>query len=185
MSRGAGLHGGGAKPGTQSRYAPDNTACFRTGKQEGVFNMAAPISRTCSLFAISAALGQFYAQSTQGAEAQPANTTADMLQEVVVTAERRAENVQTTPIAITALSAEAIANKGVRDQTDLQFASPSLSMTQVGFTENVNIRGIGINLQSPVVVSAWRCIVTGSFIPATSWPMSRTTISPTSKSYGG
>jgi iron complex outermembrane receptor protein len=53
----------------------------------------------------------------------------------------------------------------VRDQTDLQFAAPSLSMTQVGFTENVNIRGIGINLQSPVVVSGVALYRDGLFYP--------------------
>jgi iron complex outermembrane recepter protein len=46
-------------------------------------------------------------------------------------------------LAMSALSGDELEKKGVRDQTDLQFVTPSLSMTQVGFTENVNIRGIG------------------------------------------
>ena len=91
--------------------------------------------------------------------------TTSILEEVVITAERRSENLQTTSIAMTALSGDEIANMAVRDQTDLQFVSPSLSMTQVGFTENVNIRGIGINLQSPVVVSGVALYRDGLFYP--------------------
>ena len=41
--------------------------------------------------------------------------TQEGIQEVVVTAERRAENLQTTPIAITALSAEDLSKAGVND----------------------------------------------------------------------
>jgi iron complex outermembrane receptor protein len=105
-----------------------------------------------------------YLQSTL-ANAQSADTATAPLEEVVVTAERRSENLQTTSIAMTALSGDEISEKAVRDQTDLQFAAPSLSMTQVGFTENVNIRGIGINLQSPVVVSGVALYRDGLFYP--------------------
>ena len=68
---------------------------------------------------------------------------ADQLQEVLVTAERRAENLLTTPIAATVLNADALAQKGVLTITDLQNASPALSVTPSGVNENINIRGIG------------------------------------------
>src|SRR6185312_1934511 len=118
-------------------------------------------SRTWSGVAICAALIPI----AKGAEIPVTDASAATLEEVVVTAERRAQNIQTTSIAMTALSAEDVANKGIRDQTDLQFAAPALSMTQVGFTENVNIRGIGINLQSPVVVSGVALYRDGLFYP--------------------
>ncbi len=105
------------------------------------------------------------ANTSRAADAPPEASSAASLEEVVVTAERRSQNLQTTAIAMSALSGEEITNKGVRDQTDLQFAAPSLSMTQVGFTENVNIRGIGINLQSPVVVSGVALYRDGLFYP--------------------
>jgi iron complex outermembrane recepter protein len=74
------------------------------------------------------------------------------LQEVVVTAERRTENLQTTPIAATVLNSEGLTQKGVVQIADLQNASPSLSITNAGLTENVNIRGIGLDSGSPSVV---------------------------------
>jgi len=74
------------------------------------------------------------------------------LQEVVVTAERRAENLQTTPIAATVLNSDQLVQKGVETIQDLQNASPSLSITPAGLTQNINIRGIGLDSGSPSVV---------------------------------
>jgi iron complex outermembrane recepter protein len=55
--------------------------------------------------------------------------TQEGIQEVVVTAERRTENLQTTPIAITALSAEDLNKAGVND-----FAGVALQSTSINFT---------------------------------------------------
>lgn len=91
------------------------------------------------------------------AQQSPATSNApqngsDQLQEVVVTAERRSENLQTTPIAATVLNGEELVQKGVVQMSDLQTASPSLSITPAGLTANVNIRGIGLDSGSPSVV---------------------------------
>jgi iron complex outermembrane receptor protein len=84
--------------------------------------------------------------------ANATSTASDQLQEVVVTAERRSENLQTTPIAATVLNGEELVQKGVVQMSDLQTASPSLSITPAGLTANVNIRGIGLDSGSPSVV---------------------------------
>lgn len=86
------------------------------------------------------------------ASAPTAASSSDQLQEVVVTAERRSENLQTTPIAVTVLNADELVQKGVVQMADLQTASPSLSITPAGLTANVNIRGIGLDSGSPSVV---------------------------------
>lgn len=86
------------------------------------------------------------------ASATDPNGPAAQLQEVVVTAERRNENLQTTPIAATVLSAGDLVQKGVAQMQDLQDASPSLSITPTGLTANLNIRGIGLNSGQPSVV---------------------------------
>jgi iron complex outermembrane recepter protein len=96
----------------------------------------------------------------QSAAALPASPTADTqrakeigeLQEVVVTAERRQENLQTTAISATVLNSDQLVQKGVITLQDLQGASPSLSITPDGLTTNFNIRGIGLNNSSPSVV---------------------------------
>ncbi|HTV52956.1 MAG TPA: TonB-dependent receptor [Steroidobacteraceae bacterium] len=89
------------------------------------------------------------AQSTPGqpasgqssSEAQPQG-----LQEVVVTAQKRAENLQQVPIAITAVSGERLADLGVATTQDLASASPGVLITEFGQADNamaIYIRGIG------------------------------------------
>ena len=63
--------------------------------------------------------------------------------EIVVTAERRSTNLQTTPIAATVLTGEDIANAGVGVVDQLQFISPSAVVNNFGQGIDFNIRGIG------------------------------------------
>ena len=50
------------------------------------------------------------------------------LEEVVVTARRRSESLQDVPIAVTALSGEALAIKGASDLTELAQSVPSVTL---------------------------------------------------------
>ena len=80
------------------------------------------------------------------AEARPADPDSDAIGEILVTAQRRAQNVQDVPIAITAVDGEALRNAGIRDPRDLTLLVPSLSM-QAGTaasTTSLFIRGVGI-----------------------------------------
>lgn len=72
--------------------------------------------------------------------------------EVVVTASRTAENIQTVPAAVAALSGADLEKKNVTQVSDLQYATPSLSITNAALSQNVNIRGIGLASGSPNVV---------------------------------
>jgi iron complex outermembrane receptor protein len=65
------------------------------------------------------------------------------LQELVVTAERRTESLQTTAIAATVLTGDDLVEKGVFSVDQLQFVSPSLTVNNFGQGNNINIRGIG------------------------------------------
>lgn len=67
----------------------------------------------------------------------------DALEEVVVTAERRTESAMRTPIAVSTFSEGELEKKGVTSIIDLQYATPSLSVQEVGHTSSFNIRGIG------------------------------------------
>ncbi len=63
--------------------------------------------------------------------------------EVVVTAERRATNLQTTPIAATVMTGDDLQKKGVITVDQLQFAMPSATVNNFGQGIDFNIRGIG------------------------------------------
>jgi len=102
------------------------------------------------------------AQSSQPASDK---SGSDALETVVVTAQRRPENLQKTPIAATVLSGADLVKKSVVRVEDLQQASPSLSVTSEGLTQNINIRGIGLSVQDPAVVSGVALYRDGLFQP--------------------
>jgi iron complex outermembrane receptor protein len=78
------------------------------------------------------------------AEAAAAEDTGG-LEEIVVTAQKREENLQDVPVSVTALSAESLANARIADFTDLTRAASSLTVTQATSAPNNSIilRGIG------------------------------------------
>ena len=68
------------------------------------------------------------------------------LPEIIVTAEKREQSIQEVPAAISALGADEIQTRGIRDVQDLQFQTPDLqSGNTVGITQ-IAIRGVGMNL---------------------------------------
>ena len=72
--------------------------------------------------------------------------------EVVVTASRTSENIQTVPAAVSALTGQDLEKKSILQVSDLQYATPSLSITSAALSQNVNIRGIGLSSGNPAVV---------------------------------
>ena len=71
---------------------------------------------------------------------------APAVEELVVTARRTAENVQTVPIAISAFSDRTLDRQGARDATDLQGLVPNLNLVQGRGSPdaaNIYIRGLG------------------------------------------
>lgn len=120
------------------------------------------VARFCYGFAFVAALGRpAFAQTTPDAGA----SDTGVLQEIVVTAQRRTENLQDVPIAATALDANALESKAVVQLSDLQSAAPSLSITNAGQTQSVNIRGIGLASNSPNATAGVATYVDGLFQP--------------------
>lgn len=79
-----------------------------------------------------------YAQDNQGAASAPT-----VMSEVIVTSQRRSENLMKTSVAAVSLSEADLQKKGVDSVLDLQYATPSLSVQEVGHTSSFNIRGIG------------------------------------------
>jgi iron complex outermembrane receptor protein len=82
----------------------------------------------------------------QDATSEPvAQDEGSGLEEIVVTAQKREENLQNVPVAVTALGAEAIENARIADFSDLTRAAPSLTITQTTSAPNNSIvlRGIG------------------------------------------
>jgi len=95
------------------------------------------------------------AQQPPSGGSSPASQQADAngpaLQEVTVTAERRAQNLQSAPISVTAITGDAIAQRDVTSVSDLTQLVPALEAYQgVGPYSYLTIRGV-----SSLVVNAF------------------------------
>lgn len=109
--------------------------------------------------AVTSAIGAARAQ-------QPASGAADatsgQLAEIVVTAEKRRENLEKVPIAVTALSAGSLRERGITEAAQLPQLVPSLQQqsinNQVG-SVNFAIRGIGTAIYGPQVESSVGIVV--------------------------
>jgi iron complex outermembrane receptor protein len=83
------------------------------------------------------------------AQEQAATTADNGIQEVVVTAQKRAENVQSVPIAISALAGDALSERAVGNVSQLAAVAPNVNLDSgVSFTASTavlaaSIRGIG------------------------------------------
>ncbi|ROR98718.1 outer membrane receptor protein involved in Fe transport [Sinobacterium caligoides] len=65
------------------------------------------------------------------------------LEEVVVTAQKRVENLQDVPVSVSAVSGEKMYEAGIDRLEGLQSYVPNLTMTETGIGTNIYIRGIG------------------------------------------
>jgi iron complex outermembrane receptor protein len=76
-----------------------------------------------------------------------ATTSAQMLEEIVVTAQQRAQSLQDVPVSVSAISAQKMSNAGVVDLEGLSTFVPNFSINETGISTSITIRGIssGIN----------------------------------------
>jgi iron complex outermembrane receptor protein len=80
------------------------------------------------------------------AQAPVATTTSD---DIVITAERRTESLQKTPISATVLNADLLADRGVDNIAEVQQVAPSLAINTYNRSTFINIRGVGIAQSAP------------------------------------
>jgi iron complex outermembrane recepter protein len=93
----------------------------------------------------SMAMAQSDPAAGPAATAQAETGTSGGLEEIVVTAQRREQSLQKVPIAVSALTGEAMANRGIIDTSALNGRVPSLSISQRGPQNVMFIRGVGTN----------------------------------------
>jgi iron complex outermembrane receptor protein len=111
----------------------------------------AAVSAVLAVAALGASTAFAQAQTAQPAQAQneAQNAPPGGLEEVVVTARYRQENLQQTPIAITAITADDIEARGFTNSSDIGYTAPNVSLRPAqqafGNTQTAFIRGIGQN----------------------------------------
>lgn len=74
--------------------------------------------------------------------ASPSVVQAQALEEVIVTAQKRAESLQDVPISVSAMSGEKMADAGIQSFSDMNTYVPSFSVVKDPIGDKINIRGI-------------------------------------------
>src|SRR3990167_709853 len=118
-----------------------------------------------SVLALTFALAPVAAFAQETAATQPQDeAVADTAPgEIVVTAQKRAERLQDVPLAVTAVTADALAKRQINDTNTLVQAIPSLSFQQGANPTNTSfrIRGVGSALFGQGVEPSVSVVVDG------------------------
>ncbi|MEM8562807.1 MAG: TonB-dependent receptor [Pseudomonadota bacterium] len=88
------------------------------------------------------------------------------LEEVIVTAQKRAQSLQDVPVAVTAFNSETIQEAGINNASDLAIMTPSLNANAntSPFTTRLQIRGIGTSQTDPALEPSVGFFVDGVFM---------------------
>ncbi|WP_380877981.1 TonB-dependent receptor [Sphingomonas sp. DBB INV C78] len=124
------------------------------------------MTRTALLFASVAGLA-LAAPSAFAQEAAPAAAENDRLEDIVVTARRQNESLQTAPVAVTALTAATIDRLNIQDVNAVPQLAPNLSILQQSTSitaASIFIRGIGNQEPSSVAEQGVGVYLDGVYI---------------------
>ncbi len=114
------------------------------------------IRRSASVLVLaSAAAGAAHAQDAQ------------TIDSIIVTAQKREQNLQDVPIVVTALPQQLLQDAGVRDIKDLQVLTPGLNVASTSNETNttVRIRGVGTVGDNPGLESSVLVTIDGVYRP--------------------
>lgn len=127
-------------------------------KNNGRGKMIAALSGTISALALAVPLGLV-------AEARAQQTTASNDEEIVITARKREERLQDVPVAVTALSADALHAAGALSTQDLARLSPGLFYSSFAPSiPNLFVRGVGTRSYDAGAESSVGTFIDGVYI---------------------
>lgn len=114
--------------------------------------------KATALLLVSTAMPAF----AQDAAGDPDNGGLD---QIIVTAERREQNLQDVPISATVLSGEQLQQRGVVNLNDVQQVAPSITINTFNRSTFINIRGVGIAQSAPTSNPGVAYYIDGQLIP--------------------
>ncbi len=129
-----------------------------------------PKQLAVAVFAALVSMSALPVFAQDAAPAQQKQEEAKTLDTLVVTAQKREEQLQDVPIVVTALSQEALQDAGVRDIKDLQTLVPGLTVTstQSEAITTARIRGIGTVGDNVGLESSVGVVIDGVYRPRNS-----------------
>ncbi len=110
--------------------------------------IVALLSMTSVAVVSTEATAQPAADSPQTGASQQTVPGPQMLKEVIVTAERRSENIEKVPLSVTAISGKDLQSQFIQNVNGLQAAVPGLTVSQGGNSNflTYSIRGQGVDI---------------------------------------
>ncbi len=87
------------------------------------------------------------------------------LDQIIVTAERREQNLQDVPVSATVLTGEQLTQRGVVSLNDVQQVAPSVAINTFNRSTYINIRGVGIAQSAPTSNPGVAYYIDGQLIP--------------------
>jgi iron complex outermembrane receptor protein len=101
--------------------------------------------------------------ATSAAQAQDQQT----VDSIIVTAQKREQNLQDVPVVVTAISAKLLQDTGIRDIKDLTILTPGLTVTSTSSeaSTTARIRGVGTVGDNPGLESSVGVVIDGVYRP--------------------
>lgn len=117
---------------------------------------------TASAAVVGAVAFGFAGAASAQDQAQDRATTVD---DIIVTAQKREQNLQDVPIVVTSLSQEVLEDAGVRDIKDLQILTPGMTVTSTSSeaSTTARIRGVGTVGDNPGLESSVGVVIDGVY----------------------
>jgi iron complex outermembrane receptor protein len=101
------------------------------------------ITRPCLLAALAMVPATAWAQTAPAGA--PDTTSTVGVNDIIVTAQKREENLQSVPIAVTAFSGDALVDRGVTDVQSLSRLVPNMGFSGVYSQVRITLRGLSFN----------------------------------------
>jgi iron complex outermembrane receptor protein len=97
----------------------------------------------------------------------PADQEVTSVREIVVTAQKREQNLQDVPVVVTSLPAKLLQDAGVKDIKDLTVLTPGLTVTSTSneTVTSARIRGVGTVGDNPGLESSVGVVIDGVYRP--------------------
>ncbi|GAA0868611.1 TonB-dependent receptor [Brevundimonas basaltis] len=118
--------------------------------------------RTTASAAVVGAVAFGFAGAASAQDAPQERATVD---DIIVTAQKREQNLQDVPIVVTSLSQEVLEDAGVRDIKDLQILTPGMTVTSTSSeaSTTARIRGVGTVGDNPGLESSVGVVIDGVY----------------------
>jgi iron complex outermembrane receptor protein len=117
--------------------------------------------------AVIAALAMSAATTLPAAAQETSSGAGRSIETIIVTAQKREQNLQDVPIVVTAVSGQLLQDSGVKDIKDLTIVAPGLTVTSTSSeaSTTARIRGIGTVGDNPGLESSVGVVIDGVYRP--------------------